>query len=82
MTVALLGLGLETAVKAGENRGRTLKHDFVVLESMTFDRQLNQSWQGTLPTSTIAAPRYAVAAWVSDESSLQPIQAVGGLLVQ
>lgn len=82
LTVALLGLDLETAVKAGENRGKTLKHDFVVLDSVTFDRELNQNWQGELPTSTIAAPRYAIAAWVNDESSLQPIQAVGGLLTQ
>src|SRR5262245_11683203 len=33
--VALLGFELSTDVKAGENRGRTLQHDFVVLRVST-----------------------------------------------
>ncbi|MEM8497795.1 MAG: DUF1223 domain-containing protein [Pseudomonadota bacterium] len=77
--VALLGLGLETDVKRGENRGKRLAHDFVVLELVSFESSKDE-WQGILPATTTDAPQYAVAAWVSPTNRLLPIQATGGFV--
>jgi hypothetical protein len=81
--IALLGMGLESEVNAGENRGRTLRHDFVVLGLTTTTLSGGAGgFSGTakLPRPTQAADRYAVAAWVSVEGRAAPIQAVGGFL--
>jgi hypothetical protein len=81
--VALLGMGLESEVKAGENRGRKLHHDFVVLGMRTVTLSGGAGgFTGTamLPRPTEAAARYAVAAWVSVDRRAAPIQAVGGFL--
>lgn len=79
VTVALLGMGISTDVKRGENAGRTLDHDFMVLESAEYEIH-NGIWQGKLPTTKVTAPRYAIAVWVSSNKSQSPIQAVGGYL--
>ncbi|MEO0436422.1 MAG: DUF1223 domain-containing protein [Pseudomonadota bacterium] len=81
LTVALLGIGIESDVRSGENRGRVLKHDFVVLAQRTFDGS-QLKWQGRLPSTPLAseAKRLAVAAWVSAAGDLKPLQAVGGWL--
>ena len=82
--VALLGSGLVSDVKAGENRGRKLAHDFVVLSlarvAMT---QKDGVWQGEAALPSGAAKTqgsFAVAAWVLAERGLEPVQAVGGWL--
>lgn len=81
--VALLGMDLESQVSAGENKGRRLQHDFVVLgiESRPLPSHGNQ-YAATLPLpgSTQPAPRYAIAAWVSPSGREAPVQAVGGYL--
>lgn len=79
LNVAVLGLGLETQVKRGENRGKRLKHDFVVLDLIELN-SVNDAWQGQLPTVTTRAPQYAVAVWVSAKNRQAPIQATGGLI--
>ena len=79
LTVALLGIGIKTDVKRGENKGRILQHDFIVLDSIDYEIN-NSTWQGQLPQSDVKAARYAIAAWVSGNTSLNPIQAVGGYL--
>jgi len=82
-TVALLGMGLTSDVDAGENRGRVLRHDFVVLglSSKTLDRQ-GHRYTATLalPASDVVAPRYAFAAWISPAERQAPLQAAGGWL--
>lgn len=81
--VALLGFGLTSDVRAGENKGRELKHDFVVLEltrsSMIFN---DGSYQVTAsrPRSDVSADRYAIALWVSTDDEQMPLQAVGSWL--
>ncbi|MFO1350906.1 MAG: DUF1223 domain-containing protein [Gammaproteobacteria bacterium] len=84
LNLALLGFGLSTQVKAGENSGRTLDHDFVVLghKQMVLTRASNGSYRGeiTLPEAHVAAPRKGLAAWVSVPGDPRPIQAVGGWL--
>jgi len=72
---------LTSVVKAGENAGRTLAHDFVVLAlctgKMTYT---NGVWTATrnLPRTT-QVPE-ALAAWVTRKGSLVPEQVAGGWL--
>ena len=80
-SVALLGFGIETRVKAGENAGRTLNHDFVVLSiDLAPLKRDGDVFKATLapPSRTVEAERYAIVAWVNDEGSQVPIQAAGG----
>jgi hypothetical protein len=78
--VARLGFGLATDVTAGENNGRRLLHDFVVLGLN------NETMRGGLKEMQIPAPspkqapgsRSAIAAWVTQAGQIESIQAVGG----
>lgn len=79
--VALLGFDLHTAVARGENRGRELRHDFVVLGY----RRVPLAWRDghyeastRLPRPSVASARQAISAWVSGVDDPRPIQAVGG----
>ncbi len=77
--LALLGNGLHTRVARGENAGKTLRHDFVVLNL----QQQTGTGSVRLPLPQLpanGAKSYALAAWVTDKDNLRPIQAVGGVL--
>ena len=79
-TVVWLGMGLNSEVKAGENRGRNLSHDFVALD--TDDIKLERkdgAYRALLPTpASLPVPATALAAWVQETGDLTPLQAVGG----
>ncbi|MCF6262650.1 MAG: DUF1223 domain-containing protein [Xanthomonadales bacterium] len=81
--VALLGFEIVSNVRRGENVGRKLKHDFVVLE---FKSKKMNATQGAYhvttkrPTSKVDAGRYAIAAWISTDNAQEPLQAVGAWL--
>lgn len=84
VTLALLGFGLRTEVASGENRGRDLAHDFVVLAQREASlKNVGDHYQQllALPATTVQAERYALVAWVSGSSSQTPLQATGGYLV-
>ncbi len=81
--VAILGFNINTQVARGENRGRTLHHDFVVLSL----QQQSLVWRdgalaGVIKLSKhkLGTNRLAIAAWVSRPPALTPVQAVGGWL--
>jgi hypothetical protein len=83
LNVALLGNDLESDVKRGENSGRRLRHDFVVLQ-LAKSEMTNQ---GNLWTATVLLSRNAgtdkvtaFAAWVQSGETAPPIQATGGWL--
>ncbi len=78
--IALLGMGLESRITAGENNGRTSQHEFVVIGIKSVQGQ-DGHWQTPLPERHYpgSEPR-ALAVWVSDTRSLKPLQAVGGYL--
>ncbi len=80
LNVAVLGLGLSTDVKRGENRGKTLEHDFVVLSLSRISSAEKLRWNGTIDKPVIEARRYALAAWVSEKGRTKPIQSTGGYL--
>src|SRR6266702_6337218 len=67
LNVALLGTDLESDVKRGENSGRKLRHDFVVLQ-LAKSEMTNQGnlWTGTVLLSSNAGTdkATALAAWV------------------
>ena len=65
-------------VKAGENRGRKLSHDFVALslESQAIDPK---SEVATFTTPKPAEAK-AVAAWITEAGRAEPLQATGGAL--
>jgi hypothetical protein len=74
---ALLGFDLISDIKAGENRGRKLQHDFAVLalvaEGSAFEGVV------TLKSALTVSPgRLALAAWVTQRQSLAPLQSLGG----
>src|SRR5437764_15075396 len=78
LNVALLGNDLESDVKRGENSGRKLRHDFVVLDLITID----MTNEGSRRTASVALPKRsgndkpsALAAWITENTT--PIQATG-----
>ncbi len=79
--VALLGVGLSSKVRAGENEGRTLKHSFVVVShthAPLVSAAGGMSARLTLPKTNSNAPRFAIAAWVERADTPGPLQAAGG----
>ena len=82
LTVAILGMDLVSNVARGENRGRVLRHDFVVLGLRRFAEQGAGKWSGEFPRPDQAASRYALVAWVTQGNRLTPLQATGGYLNQ
>lgn len=80
--VAILGSGLETAVKSGENRGKNLVEDFVVLHYSRFVSP-DGKWSIKVPhIADTSAGKPAVALWVSRKNDPTPLQATGGWLPQ
>jgi hypothetical protein len=82
--VAWLGGGIASRVTAGENRGETLRHEFVVqaLASralMPSGGELRAELDLPRPAEN-SAPRRALAAWVTRRGELAPVQATGGWL--
>jgi hypothetical protein len=84
LNVALLGFGLESPIRAGENEGKILRHDFVVLRLLTREAHKKgdgYAWTLALPAQAGDTPAYdGLAAWVTKVGVLTPIQATGGRL--
>jgi len=81
---ALLASGLSSDVKAGENQGRYLNHDFVVTAlTKTPLRTYGDFVWGQFAlkkTGKAQTGRPALAVWVTRSGRLEPLQAVGGWL--
>jgi len=94
--VAYLGMGLSTSVSRGENRGKHLHHDFVVLNMQRFSSgnitssptsspsvstDIRYRWSGALASIPQRQQQStAIAMWVSPENSNAIWQATGGYL--
>lgn len=78
LNVVLLGFEINTTVRAGENRGKQLKQDFVVLKFQSWKSE-TANWRVPMPATDFTG-KQAIACWVSEEEDLTPIQAVGGWL--
>jgi hypothetical protein len=80
--IARLGFSLSSDVTAGENRGKKLSHDFVVL-GLTNETMKAGAKELKLPVATQKStidPRTAIAAWITSAGQIEPVQAVGGWL--
>ena len=81
---ALLGFGIKTSVKRGENAGQKLVHDFVVIDyeqdTLSIDTKY---YQGHLPfpeNSQTSTDRKAIVVWVSQKSDPSPLQVAASWL--
>jgi hypothetical protein len=80
---SLLGFGLGSDVKGGENAGRKLIHDFAALaleqSAMTAD---GEKYHATLnlPATRAKHGQSALAVWVTKNGKLVPVQVAGGNL--
>jgi len=85
LNIAILGMQLETDVRAGENKGRTLTHDFVALHwQATLMRASENGFEATATLESVdaGAPNHAIVAWVAAKGDPTPLQAVGGYLAK
>lgn len=79
LNVAYLGLGLRNAVTAGENRGKQLAHDFVVLSHT--QRSGANRWQLQLDAIPDKGQQQtALAVWLTPLDSLKIVQAAAGFI--
>jgi hypothetical protein len=82
--LALLVSGVSVDVKAGENSGRHLVHDFVAVAIADVPMvRREDSWQATLSIHSPPLPpgrEAGVAAWVTRVGEIEPVQATGGWL--
>jgi hypothetical protein len=82
LNIAVLGMDLVSHIKAGENTGRTARHEFAVVRYKTIGSD-NGHWATSLPALHYTAARqYALAVWVNHSNDPTPLQAVGGELPQ
>ena len=80
--LARLGFGINVNVRAGENNGRSLRHDFVVL-SLVHEKMGSGTQELRLaPASeSVSRPeRSALAAWITKAADIKAVQATGGWL--
>lgn len=81
---ALVGFDLESSVQGGENRGRHLTHQFVVLSHMEKSLNANGSlWKAGFsfpPGSSSNAKRLGLAVWIIGTDETDVKQAAGGPL--
>ena len=83
LSIAILGMNLSTQVSAGENHGKQLQHDFVVLNLQNVEMQsIGETFRaiGTLDARQSESSELAVAAWITIGKQQTPIQATGGYL--
>jgi len=79
----LIGFDLSSDVLRGENRGKNLKHQFVVLDYKNSDLKESDKTFTTsihLKKSTRESSQYGVAAWITKKDKISPLQSVGGFL--
>ncbi len=80
LNVAVLGFGIESEIAAGENAGRKLPQEFVVMAHEVHP-SANGRWQVNLPAvNSPLTSKYGLAIWVSPADTLVPLQATGGWL--
>jgi hypothetical protein len=82
---ALLAGGIISEVKAGENSGRQLRHDFAVVSLVQIGLTTsNGVAHGRLiisPPKSVAGNTSALTVWVTRAGELEPLQTTGGWLV-
>ena len=75
--IARLAFDVKINVKAGENSGRQLLHDFVVL-ALADARLAADKAEVNLPDGPATPARQAIVAWITETGAMEPLQAIGG----
>ena len=80
---ALLGFSVSSKVMDGENAGKTLQHNFLVLnyrrkELKPAEKNLTASVVLSVFARPSDIPQYGVAFWVTEKDKVAPVQAAGG----
>jgi hypothetical protein len=79
--LAILGFDLKSNIRSGENNGRQLTHQFVVLNLIQSAlEEGGNEWNAVFSTPARPSGRYAVAVWITHSRSAAPLQAAGGWL--
>ena len=79
---AILGFGITSDISRGENAGKTLTHDFLVLDQAD-SQPSNGQWRMKLPALTQPlAKKFGLAVWVTKMGDIMPVQATGGLMAE
>jgi hypothetical protein len=83
LNIAILGFDLKVDIKAGENKGRNLTHDFVVIGYQQIAMKLSSDGiytvpAASLPNLSVNSSTKALVTWVNDKNNLSPIQTTGG----
>jgi len=82
---ALLAGGIVSEVKAGENKGRRLNHDFAVVNlvqiGMTMSNGVAKGKFILNPPQASAGKTLALTVWMTRAGQLEPLQATGGWLI-
>ena len=78
--VAQLGGGIASEVRAGENEGRTLRHEFVALSLQHAPLVRGAAEIVLTPVTVEGVTRRSLAVWVTRRGELAPVQATGGWL--
>jgi len=76
--VALLGGGITSGVKVGENEGRTLHHEFVALALATAPLRDGAAELKLPRADDQGVTRHALAVWITRRGDPKPVQATGG----
>lgn len=82
LNVAWLGFDLKTRVKAGENEGKTLPHDFVSYNTNMIKGSVDKdayTWEFKTNVANLPEKK-GVAFWVTRGKDPTPVQATGGWL--
>lgn len=77
--VVLLGMGLKSDVKRGENRGQVLEHDFIALHLLR--AELKNGAASVSLSPELVAKAGALAFWVKQDGKPDVVQVTGGWLV-
>lgn len=81
VNVAILGFDIQHQIKAGENRRKTLQHDFVVLAFEKSRLGKDGKTAVDLPnTEKFDASKEAIVIWLSDGRDPSPVLALGSWL--
>ena len=81
---ALLGFEIRSTVRAGENKGRVLNHDFVALAmaqgTLSKSNGVHYGQLSFNGESPLPGKKTGLAIWVEPSNAAKPLQALGGWL--
>lgn len=81
--IAILGFDQKNPIRSGENAGKILQHDFVVIGDSSGYLERNGDGltiRTTLPETRFESEQQAIVAWVHHSLNPRPVQSVAGWL--